>query len=116
MDFCPLVCGFEQSWMKAVPKRGCPLWRDCPACADALLRRVLHPSNKTSRRIGIYVWRIGDSVQHNKNRVLLFALILIMRRVELVALNFIVFLQVILFFSLPCLFLLDFWEDSVFAV
>lgn len=62
------------------------------------------------------MWRNGGSVQHNKNKVSLFPLRLIMRRVELVAVNFIVFLQVTLFFSLPCLFLLDFWEDSVFAV
>lgn len=103
-----------------MPQSGCPFWRDCPppAHTGALLRRVLHPSNKKKKSggRGICVWRNGDSVQHDKNKALLFPLRLIMKRVELVAVNFIVFLQVILFFSLPCLFLLDFWEDSVFAV
>lgn len=104
--------------MRAVPKSGCPLWKDCPspAHARALLRRVFHPSNKKFRGRGICVWRNCDSVQQHKNKVLLFPLRLIIKRVELVAVNFIVFLQVILFFSLPCLFLLDFWEDSAFAV
>lgn len=55
-------------------------------------------------------------MQHDRNKVLLFPLKLIIKRVEFVAVNFIVFLQVVLFFSLPCLFLLDFWEDSVFAI
>lgn len=111
MDFCPLVCALN----RAVPRSGCSLCRDCPAHAGALLRRVLCPYTKKIRGGGICVWRNGDSVQHKKKKVLLFPLRLILRRVELVAVNFIVFLQVILFFSLPCLFLI-FWEDSVFAV
>lgn len=70
---------------------------------------------KKSGGKGLCVRRNCDGVQH-KNKALLLPLRLIMRRVELVAVDFIVFLQVILLFSLPCLFLLDFWEDSVFAV
>lgn len=63
------------------------------------------------------MWRNCDSVQHNKKKVLLFPLRLIMKRVELVAVNFLLFFyKSYCFFSLPYLFLLDFWEDSVFAV
>lgn len=53
----------------------------------------------------ICLWSNCDSVQHDRNKVLLFPLKLIIKRVEFVAVNFIVFLQVVLFFS-PSLFVL----------
>lgn len=56
-------------------------------------------------RRDICLWRNCDSVQHDRNKVLLFPLKLIIKRVEFVAVNFIVFLQVVLFFS-PSLFVL----------
>lgn len=48
------VHGFEEGWMKAVPKTGCAL---CPSAAHAgaLLRRVLHPSNKTNQGEEVFV-------------------------------------------------------------
>lgn len=55
-------------------------------------------------------------MQDDRNKMLLFPLKLIIKRVEFVAVNFIVFLQAVLVFSLPCLFLLGFWEDSGFAI
>lgn len=68
MDFCPPVCGFEQSWMKAVPKRGCSLWRDCPAHAGALLRRVLYPSTKKYQGEEVFV--CGEMVAvYNTTRI-----------------------------------------------
>lgn len=106
MDFCPLVCGFEQSCPKVVvPYEGTVLLLPTLVlCSEGFCILL----KKESGGRGICVWRNCDSVQHDKNKVLLLPLRLIMRRVELVAVDFIVFLQVILFFSLPCLFLLDF--------
>lgn len=87
----------------------------CPCCCSAQKGFASFQQKKSGGK-GVCVRRNCDGVQHDKNKALLFPLRLIMRRVELVAVHFIVFLQVILLFSLPCLFLLDFWEDSVFAV
>lgn len=124
MDFYPTGCGSvaaERSWMTAVANSGGPFRRDCPSpclatCWCSLEKDFASSQQKKSYGRDICFWRNCDSVQHDKNKVLLFPLKLIIKRVEFIAVNFIVFLQVVLFFSLPCLFLLDFWEDSVFAI
>jgi len=73
--------------------------------AGALPRRVSHPAEIKSCSREISFWRNCDGVQHDRNKVLLFPPKLIIKRVELVAVNFIVFLQVVLFFF-PSLFVL----------
>lgn len=87
---------------------GGPFWRDFPPCLAML---VLYAAGfhiqlpKRSYGRDICLWRNGDSAHHDRNKVLLFPLKLIIKRVEFVALNFIVFLQVRLFFF-PSLFVL----------
>lgn len=122
MDFSTwwwLCCCFGRSWTKAAAGAVVPFGGTArPAWPHVLLHREGFCSQltKKSYRRNICLWRNHDSVQRDRNKVLLFPLKLIIKRVEFAAVNFIVFLQVVLVFSLPCLFLLDFWEDSVFAI
>lgn len=114
MDFYPTGCGSVAAlsgagwrrWPTAVVPFGGTVLLPAWPRAGALWRRIFASSQqKKSYGRDICFWRNCDSVQHDKNKVLLFPLKLIIKRVEFIAVNFIVFLQVVLFFF-PSLFVL----------
>lgn len=93
--------------MKAVAN-GSLFCRDCSPCLAMLVLcgEEFH-IQLTKKCYGRHIcfWRNCGSVPHDRNKVLLFPLKLIVKRVEFVALNFIVFLQAIQVFF-PSLFVL----------